>query len=426
MPHKNYSHNPTVLITDGDQRASLAAVRALALAGYPVHVVSDRVKCLAGSSKYALTSTLLPNPLGNPIQFAEQLSQLANTLSAQVILPISEPSLLAVLSSPDLFQGLTVPFPDLETFSAISDKLSLLETAKEIGIKTPAQLTLLSPLEPDAAGFEMDRLDYPIVVKPARTIASQSDPSKASAEGAVTSPATAPDSEVREKFTVQHAANPAELRNVLRDFDGKGYPLLLQQRIVGPGVGIFVLLWNGELIASFSHRRIREHPPAGGVSVYREAYPMDPELLDKSVQLLKRWNWNGVAMIEYKIDETTGDAYLMEINGRFWGSLQLAVDAGVNFPALLLRCATGDQVEKVNSYNTNIRSRWEWGDINHLYMRMRYSDKDLAVPAGFPGKWRSLINFLKIENNSKSEVLRPSDLRPFIVESVDWFKELRK
>lgn len=425
MSDKNSSYNPPVLITDGDQRASLAAVRALALAGYPVHVVSDRVKCLAGSSKYALTSTVLPNPLGSPIQFAEQLSQLAKTLSAKVILPISEPSLLAVLSSPALFADLTVPFPDLETFSAISDKLSLLETAKEIGIRTPAQHTLLSPAESDAVGVEIDRLEYPIVVKPARTIASQSDASKRPADGALEAPLT-PDSEVREKFTVQHAANPTELRDVLHDFDGKGYPLLLQQRIVGPGVGIFVLLWDGELIASFSHRRIREHPPAGGVSVYREAYPMDPELLDKSVQLLKRWNWNGVAMIEYKVDDTTGDAYLMEINGRFWGSLQLAIDAGVNFPDLLLRCATGGQVEKVNSYNTNIRSRWEWGDINHLYMRMRYSDRDLAVPAGFPGKWRSLINFLKIENNSKSEVLRTSDLRPFIVESVDWFKELRK
>ena len=69
--------------------------------------------------------------------------------------------------------------------------------------------------------------------------------------------------------------------------------------------------------------------------MYRESIALDPELLARSRALLDRFEWNGVAMIEYKIDEATGTPYLMEINGRFWGSLQLAVDAGVDFPALL-------------------------------------------------------------------------------------------
>ena len=40
-------------------------------------------------------------------------------------------------------------------------------------------------------------------------------------------------------------------------------------------------------------------------------------------------------MVEFKLDARDGVAKLMEINGRFWGSLQLAVDAGVDFPAIL-------------------------------------------------------------------------------------------
>src|SRR5690606_23728063 len=101
-----------------------------------------------------------------------------------------------------------------------------------------------------------------------------------------------------------------------------------------------------------------------------------------------KWDWKGVAMIEYKVDEKTRKPYLMEINGRFWGSLQLAIDAGIDFPALLLRASLGDVTigsnPYVTNYDTNVKSRWEWGDINHLYMRLRYTDSELSVPPGFP------------------------------------------
>ncbi len=46
-------------------------------------------------------------------------------------------------------------------------------------------------------------------------------------------------------------------------------------------------------------------------------------------------------MVEFKADARTGTPYLMEINGRFWGSLQLAIDAGVDFPAILVAAALG-------------------------------------------------------------------------------------
>ena len=63
-----------------------------------------------------------------------------------------------------------------------------------------------------------------------------------------------------------------------------------------------------------------------------------------------------VAMVEYKLDAATGTAYLMEINGRFWGSLQLAIDAGVDFPLLLVRCALGERVAP----ESRLSRRYTW------------------------------------------------------------------
>lgn len=392
----------SVIVTDGDQRSSLAVVRSLGKLGYTVHTCSTSRHSIAGSSKYAQTSTLVADSLNNPEAFIKDLAKLAQMVKADVIIPITEPSVMAVLGNLDRLPEIKIPFVDLETFKKISDKAELLRIAPEYGIYTPEQISLNS--SEDSKSLDLNSVKYPVVIKPGRSIAGNS--------------------ENRTKLSVVHAANANELDEELGKFDERAYPLLLQQRIVGPGVGIFVLIWDGEVLGTFSHRRIREHPPAGGVSVLREAHPMDNDLLEKSIKLLTRWGWQGVAMVEYKVDENTGKPYLMEINGRFWGSLQLAIDSGVDFPRLLLEASNGNHPKPVTSYDVNTKSRWEWGDVSHLYMRLRYSDAKLSVPKGFPSKLKTLLNFLKWDSNTRLEILRFSDLRPFLVESVRWFQDI--
>ena len=127
-------------------------------------------------------------------------------------------------------------------------------------------------------------------------------------------------------------------------------------------------------------------------------------------------------MVEYKVEAESGTPYLMEINGRFWGSLQLAIDAGVDFPALLLQCATGEQPRPRDSYRTGIRSRWWWGEVDHLLTRLRHSDESLALPPNSPGRWRCIYEFLKLwRRGDRYEVLRLTDARPFLRETIDWF-----
>lgn len=127
-------------------------------------------------------------------------------------------------------------------------------------------------------------------------------------------------------------------------------------------------------------------------------------------------------MVEYKVDERTGTPYLMEVNGRFWGSLQLAVDAGVDFPVLLLSAATGEPAEPVNAYTAGVRSRWWWGDVDHLIARLRRSRAELSLPPEAPGRWRALRDFFTIHfGRDREEILRLDDPRPFFRESVQWF-----
>lgn len=392
----------TILVTDGDERATLAVVRSLGRAGHRVHVLAPRVPCLAAGSRFCAAEHRSPGALGDPRGFGERLRELSRELEADVILPITDASVLAVLERPGQFGGARVPFVDLETFRRASDKEGITRIAEEIGLGVPRSVTL--DRADDLSEVDPDRLAYPLVVKPARSVF-------VSAGG-------------RQKAGVSYASDRTALRRRLESLPEGAFPVLLQQRIRGTGTGVFLLLWDGRVQARFAHRRLREKPPSGGVSVYRESVACDETLFERSAELLRRVGWRGVAMIEYKTDEASGTPYLMEVNGRFWGSLQLAVDAGVDFPRLLVESSLGHPSEPVLSYRSGVRTRWTLGDLDHLLTRMRRSRADLDLGPDAPGRGRTVAAFLAaFLPPTRSEVFRWSDPGPFLRELRGWVRE---
>lgn len=391
----------SVLVSDGDERAALAVVRSLGRAGFAVHVCGTRGRTLAGASRHALSSFAAPDPLRAPDEFVARAARFVASHRIDVVLPITEPALLAVLEARSSFGDAVIPFPPLETFRAAADKRSLGIAAAQLGIRVPQQWDVARPQDLDA--LDIDALPYPVVLKPARSVGEHLG--------------------VRSKHTVRYARDAAQLRDRIAELPPGAFPLLVQQRVVGVGCGVFLLRWDGRTVATFAHRRLREKPPSGGVSVYAEAVPLDAALVAQSERLLDALGWQGVAMIEYKRDAATGSAYLMEINGRFWGSLQLAIDAGVDFPLLLVRCALGEEVPPHTAYRPGTRSRWWWGEVDHLLARLRRSDAELALPPGSPTRRDAVAGFLaRWRSHERDAVFRLDDPMPFLYESARWLR----
>ncbi len=391
----------TVVVTDGEQRAALAVVRSLGRAGYRCAVCSATGRSLAGASRFAAADHAVPNALRGPAAFAAAIVTLVANEHAALVVPVTEAAMLALLPERAKLAPGVLPFPDADVFRRLTDKAELLRVAPEVGIAVPRQLVLARRAAADA--LAPDQVRMPAVLKPSRSVAG--------AGGA------------RLRLAVRHAADWSEFRRVIAELPAEAYPLLLQERIVGPGVGIFLLLWNGQLVAQFAHRRLREKPPSGGVSVYRESIVADPELVARSRALLERFGWRGVAMVEYKLDAATGTPYLMEINGRFWGSLQLAVDAGVDFPALLAAVALGEPVEPMPHYRVGVRSRWWWGDVDQLLLRLRRSSAELSLPPDAPTRAAALAAFLRLWwPGDRNEILRWADPGPFFRETTLWLR----
>src|SRR5438093_1727026 len=391
-------------VTDGDQRPALAITRSLGRRGVSVLVGEERPISLASSSKYCIRHVTYPSPHRHSEAFARFLRDFVERERVDVVIPVTDVTTYSTILNQDaLRHHSAIAVPPFEAFDLVANKWSLLQRATGCGIRIPR-----THFVDGVAGLKevVDRVEYPAVVKPVRS--------------------RIPTDLGWLPATVHYAESECDLWRLYEETQYlASYPSLIQERIVGPGAGIFVVFNRGHLLAAFAHRRLREKPPSGGVSVLRESVPLDPRLRDDAIHMLGPLGWHGVAMMEYKQDRRTGRPFLMEVNGRFWGSLQLALDAGVDFPYLLYQLALGHRLEVPPAYRVGVKSRWLLGDLDHLLLRLFSSDADLHLPDAAPSKLRTLLDFLKFAGPGLHyEVVSGDDPRPFFYELWQYMRAL--
>jgi hypothetical protein len=97
--------------------------------------------------------------------------------------------------------------------------------------------------------------------------------------------------------------------------------------------------------------------------------------------------------------------------------LQLAIDAGVDFPHLVYQLALGAAPESSPAYQIGVKSRWLLGDLDHLLLRLCKSNRDLCLPPSAPSRLRAVLDFLTFsEPGLHYEDADGDDLRPFLYE----------
>lgn len=375
----------SALVTPGNLRSALAVTRSLGRRGIPVAVADERPRSLAGVSRYCQKAIRVPSPATAAAAFVDKIHHIVALGSHRVIIPTDDVTLMLLARARPRFEGLVMlPFPDLEAIQVAHDKSVLMSLAEEKGIPVPKTVLVHDPADLTEA---IQRVGFPAVVKPRL-------------------------SRFHHGGEWVHGGGPhyvstvRQLEAACRRIHGTVPFPLVQECIPGEGRGVFLLMNRGKARAAFAHRRIREKPPSGGVSVLSESVGLDSQLLEYSECLLGALKWHGVAMLEFKRDTRDGTAKLLEINGRFWGSLQLAVDAGIDFPYLLYRMAVDGDVEPAFAYREGVRLRWWLGDLDWLILRLR----EMSPP-------RAIREFLgHFGKGARNEVFRWDDPRPALEE----------
>jgi predicted ATP-grasp superfamily ATP-dependent carboligase len=328
-----------VFVTDGAERTSLAIARSLGRAGIEVHCGESHRFSTTALSKYCKKSFIYPDPQADCRRFIAWLEEILSSNDYDAIYSSREVTTVPISYHKKRLEAYTrVPFPDYPLLLMAHDKGKTFQFAKMCGIPIPETYVPEDPR--DLEGIARS-LEYPAVVKSRRkTIWKGNSPSML---------------KVTERNYVH---SPEELLQISQEIERRsGIMPIVQEFIPGEGFGVEVLMNNGDPRAIFMHRRLREYPITGGASTLRESIA-DQEMQDVALRLMKRLRWHGVAMVEFKRDDRDGMPKLMEINGRFWGSLPLSIAAGVDFPYLLHQMVMRGDVKPAMEYHLGTKCRW--------------------------------------------------------------------
>jgi predicted ATP-grasp superfamily ATP-dependent carboligase/protein-tyrosine-phosphatase len=327
-----------VLVLDADMVPALTIARSLSRRHCEVSVASHTASPLSKFSNAVSALYRYPDPLSDSEAFVSWLIAHTQETHYQLIIPVTERTLVALSGRRERFAHVKIAMPDLQSLEIVLDKSKTIALADRLGVPRP-QGVMLSSIE--RLSELKETLKFPLVLKPVRSIGST--------QGGAS------------HLQVSYAFDANELQAGCTHALRFG-PVLLQEFVSGVGVGIELVARNGEILYAFQHRRIHEVPLTGGGSSLRKSEPVMPQLLEASRRLVEALGWNGVAMVEFKLDPVSNEFYLMEINGRFWGSLPLAVAAGADFPSMLLDLETQANVNCSQPYR------------NHVYCRLLSRD----------------------------------------------------
>jgi predicted ATP-grasp superfamily ATP-dependent carboligase len=321
-----------------DTPIGLTVVRDLGMHGVPVYGIGRSPTALGMHSRFLRRGLVRP---ASADALIDQIVTLGKELGQACLFAVSESDIVLLNRYRDRLAGLTCLFADAPRLASVLDKAETYRVAEQVGIRGPRTATISALHEAQRLGTE---LRFPVVLK----WANPHEAWRLLAPIGVTPEKT------------YYCQTFDELMQCLRRFEPAGTYPLIQEYVAGNGLGQFVLMKDGQAHYTFQHYRVHEWPPEGGSSSLCESIPshLHRDLMDKSVALLRELRWEGVAMVEYRYDPATGETALMEINGRFWGSLPLAYHSGAHFPYLYYRLfALGLPVD-AQAYRAGVRCRY--------------------------------------------------------------------
>ena len=400
-----------ILVTDAQELAGLGAIRSLGRAGLRVTAGYPHEQPLPAAARSRWCSAVLPypNPWRQNLDFRAWLRDQIQTGNFDAVLPLSESAILAIdAMRADFPPSVRAILPAREHLKFSLSKFHACRAAQRAGLTIPFTVFIADgegSWNPDLTG-----LPFPAIFKIDNRLA---------ADGA---------------YLKGHnfiAENPAEAHALLREYEGTRPGMIAQELVAGRGVGAFLLRWGGITQLSFAHRRLHEVPWRGGYSSLRASL-RDPDLIAASERLLAEIGYEGVAMIEFRREIPPAGApprdYFMEINGRLWGSIALALHCGVDFPRALIALAKGDEFKSlrpVGKYPAGRRCRNTLpGEISYLISVLK-SRPEPGAPQP-PSKFGALVEFVLLTINPlvRRDYFWWTDPRPWFAQARFVFGDL--
>ncbi len=307
-------HKPTILLVGYDEHLCLSILYTLRKTPANFHLLTHKKKSVVRFSRY----------MNNVYEYVDHeeipsaIEKIGQEINIDLIMPFDELESLEVSRHKERISKIAkvVPLTDPELFEIAINKHDLGKYLSENGVDVIPKSVELNK---DSSAADLTGLKFPILLKPSRSSFGR---------GIIT---VTNEKELEKAFTEK------------KDFTGHA----AQEFITGSDITCNIYAINGEI----KHHTIQESP-IKGVNNYAKnddlIYHEDESVYQMVSDIAKALNWNGIACVDLRRDAQTGQVYLLEINGRFWGSVSGAYDkANVNFPLIMINDALYKRETKV-------------------------------------------------------------------------------
>lgn len=317
------------LVTDTHIRWAVAGLRGLGRAGVSTGALAPSRIGAGLWSRYAAVREVAPDSVARPAEFAAAVGRLAERYGSVVVYPGHEEAIDALFTA-QLPSAVVLPYPNARVTQAFRDKRALADLAETAGLAAPHTL-----IEATAGELAVRDVPVPCVIKSAR-----------------------PGGALGLTQIVDDATQLAAVLERLPDDER----LLVQERADGPLIGLALVVdRDGRQAARFQQVAERTWPPrAGGSTVARSTRP-DEDLAERATAMLSGAGYWGLAQLQFL--RTDRGPALIDVNTRYYGSMPLALDAGVNLPAIWHAVATGAPTKPAPVYRIGMRYRWLEGEL---------------------------------------------------------------
>ncbi|NRD23239.1 ATP-grasp domain-containing protein [Winogradskyella litoriviva] len=376
---------PSILLTNIHERSALGALQSLETANIRV-IKATTVKGLQSLDKKE-NVILHPCPIEKFYDFKNWITEFVNKNEGLFVFPINEGIVFACESIRIEHADIEGRFimPSHNSLKYTLSKFNATQAAQDAGLKIPKTFFIREAFS-EVTNIPNESLNYPLILKWDNVL----NPSG-----------------IYEKGSLRVVDNYMELVDSVAELKPISCSIILQQMVPGYGVGAFFLRKNGKIVLRFAHRRLHEVPWTGGVSAYCES-SNNQEVLDAGEKLLEAIDYDGLAMVEFRKEDGKSPKFL-EINGRLWGSLGLALRAEADFPKAMVESFLNGYT-KVKQPDLERIVKWHEPRFDMLYLRSLWTEtskfKDEEAPK-FKGAMQVALNF--VNPTIGSDWMKPSE-----------------
>lgn len=287
----------------------IGVVRSLGRAGYPVHACANSIHALGLHSQYARKSVV--NPKEHEPRFLDWLRSYIASEGIKLVVP-SETLYLAIRSEYDTWSPL---IPDTVTKEIAYRCLSKCDIAEFFAAATDESLRHFLPRS--------------IVVSRQGSIPR--DELRSLALPAVLKTDACWDTRPQKRGSVAQARTETDLLRLLECALETHERCLIQEMVPGCKATVTVVVHRDQVLVDNMKYAAHENPHTGGITALRTIW-WHAEMRADALRRLAALQWQGPAMVEYKWDAATGRFWFIELNSRYWATLNVDLLAGKDYP----------------------------------------------------------------------------------------------